>query len=285
MLHHFLHDVELPQQLVYIHNVCPASGGNHRICGDILDLHHYPHPEMYLFDSTRVNVLGEYGGIGRPVEEHLWWNRRNWGYVRFSTEEEVTAEYVKYAEMLQDFAVQGFAAAVYTQTTDVEGEVNGLMTYDRKIMKLNENQVREANMAVRTAVSYQSSSSIDGVCPQRFDATVGGERVHLYTLTNNNGMTVKITNFGGRIVSMLVPDRDGELRDVVLGFDNIDDYNSNETDFGAFIGRYVLSFLGLIIIFSIFYPVMQALQSSTSFIYMHRNQSCCRHNKSFLWKG
>ena len=73
--------------------VNPASGGNHRPCGHMLDLHNYPGPAMKLFDPQRVNVLGEYGGIGLPMEGHLWWNKRNWGYVQFKTPEEVTAEY------------------------------------------------------------------------------------------------------------------------------------------------------------------------------------------------
>ena len=72
--------------------VNPASGGNHRPCGHMLDLHNYPGPAMKLFDPQRVNVLGEYGGIGLPMEGHLWWNKRNWGYVQFKTPEEVTAE-------------------------------------------------------------------------------------------------------------------------------------------------------------------------------------------------
>ena len=128
--------------------VNPASGGNHRSCGDILDLHNYPAPDMYLFDPQRVNVLGEYGGIGLPVENHLWWNKRNWGYVQFKNSAEVTAEYVKYANILKDYVKRGFSAAVYTQTTDVEGEVNGLMTYDRKVIKIDEAAVRKANQAV-----------------------------------------------------------------------------------------------------------------------------------------
>jgi hypothetical protein len=126
----------------------PASGGNHRPCGDMLDLHHYPNPEMYLFDAQRVNVLGEYGGIGLPLEGHLWWQKRNWGYVQFKNVDEVTAQYVKYAVDLKNLVKQGFSAAVYTQTTDVEGEVNGLMTYDRKVMKTNEAQIRKANQDV-----------------------------------------------------------------------------------------------------------------------------------------
>ena len=129
--------------------VNPASGGNHRPCGDILDLHNYPGPDMFLSDPQRVNVLGEYGGIGLPLENHLWWNKRNWGYVQFKDSEAVTAEYVKYANQLKDFVKRGFSAAVYTQTTDVEGEGNGLMTYDRKVIKINEAKVKAANQAVR----------------------------------------------------------------------------------------------------------------------------------------
>lgn len=128
--------------------VNPASGGNHRACGDILDLHNYPGPDMFLFDPQRVTVLGEYGGIGLPLENHLWWNKRNWGYVQFKNSNEVTAEYVKFANQLKELVNRGFAAAVYTQTTDVEGEVNGLMTYDRKVIKINEDAVRKANQAV-----------------------------------------------------------------------------------------------------------------------------------------
>ena len=128
--------------------VNPASGGNHRPCGDILDLHNYPGPDMFLFDAQRVTVLGEYGGIGLPLENHLWWNKRNWGYIQFKNSDEVTAEYVKYANELKGFVKRGFSAAVYTQTTDVEGEVNGLMTYDRKVIKINETKVKAANQSV-----------------------------------------------------------------------------------------------------------------------------------------
>ena len=130
-----------------------ASGGNHRFCGDIVDLHRYPAPEMYLYDGNRVNVLGEYGGIGMAVEDHLWWNKRNWGYVQFKNADEVTAEYVKYTEILKSYIPKGFSAAVYTQTTDVEGEVNGLMTYDRKVIKIDETKVRQANEAVINTLS------------------------------------------------------------------------------------------------------------------------------------
>ncbi len=128
--------------------VNPASGGNHYTCGDMLDLHNYPQPEMYLYDAQRATVLGEYGGIGLVLKDHLWEPNRNWGYVQFNSSKEVTDEYVKYADMLYQMIKRGFSAAVYTQTTDVEVEVNGLMTYDRKVIKLDEKRVKEINTRI-----------------------------------------------------------------------------------------------------------------------------------------
>ena len=126
-----------------------ASGGNFFAgAGDILDLHNYPQPALYLYDTKSVNVLGEYGGIGLPVEGHLWAPDRNWGYIKFTTPKEVTDEYVKYALQLQAMIARGFSAAVYTQTTDVEIEVNGLMTYDRAFDKVDIARIREINQQV-----------------------------------------------------------------------------------------------------------------------------------------
>ena len=128
--------------------VNPASGGNHYTVGDMVDLHNYPHPSMYLYDAQRATVLGEYGGIGWANKEHLWEPDRNWGYVQFNSSKEVTDEYVKYAEELKYLIRQGFSAAVYTQTTDVEMEVNGLMTYDRKLVKIDEARVKKVNQEI-----------------------------------------------------------------------------------------------------------------------------------------
>ncbi len=125
--------------------VNPASGGNHYQVGDMLDLHNYPGPDMYLYDAQRPTVLGEYGGIGLALEGHLWATDKNWGYVQFKNSKEVTDEYVKYGESLLKLVKAGFSAGVYTQTTDVEGEINGLMTYDRKVIKIDEARVREIN--------------------------------------------------------------------------------------------------------------------------------------------
>ena len=99
--------------------VNPSSGGNHFHTGDILDLHNYPDPNLYLYDAERVTVLGEYGGLGLPLKGHLWKTDHNWGYVQFQNSEEVTEQYIQFAEKLQKLAKAGFSAAVYTQTTDV----------------------------------------------------------------------------------------------------------------------------------------------------------------------
>ena len=128
--------------------VNPASGGNHYPVGDILDIHNYPDPEMYFYDAGRANVLGEYGGIGRKIEGHTWVPSKGWGYVEYDTEEKVTDTYVEYANKLLNLIPRGFSAAVYTQTTDCEVELNGLMTYDREVVKLNEERIREINLKI-----------------------------------------------------------------------------------------------------------------------------------------
>ena len=125
-----------------------ASGGNMRECGDILDMHVYPRPNMPLYESDLVVILGEYGGIGCPIEGHLWWNKRNWGYIQFNDTERVTTEYTDYANDIKKFIPQGMSAAIYTQLTDVEGEVNGIVTYDRKVMKMDKSRLYKINREI-----------------------------------------------------------------------------------------------------------------------------------------
>lgn len=128
-----------PSRLVNV-----ASGGNFWPAGDIVDEHRYPHPGFPFelnhdgrFDDF-IKVIGEFGGHGFPVTGHLWdANRRNWGYGDIpKSEGEYKERYVTSLKMLNELRAQGIAAGVYTQTTDVEGEINGLMTYDRKVIKI-----------------------------------------------------------------------------------------------------------------------------------------------------
>ena len=101
-----------------------------------------------------------------------------------------------------------------------------------------------AIFALMTACTEQKKAvetTVSGLNPEAFTDTIDGKATALYTLKNANGMEVCITNFGGRIVSIMVPDREGDLLDVVLGFDNVAQYAdavNSPSDFGAAIGRY-----------------------------------------------
>jgi hypothetical protein len=118
-----------------------ASGGNFHFSGDIIDLHNYPDaamPKPEIFGQKQIVVLGEFGGLGLPVAEHTWQEKDNWGYRNFKDADELKQRYERLMDGLRPLISKGLSAAVYTQTTDVEVEVNGLMTYDRKITKMPE---------------------------------------------------------------------------------------------------------------------------------------------------
>ena len=121
-----------------------ASGGNHRICGNFLDLHHYPEPSQFLYEESLINVLGEYGGLGLEIKNHTW-KDDNWGYQVFKDKIEVTNRYIEFINILIKLIPEGISAAIYTQTTDVESEINGLMTYDRAEIKVIESRIKAAN--------------------------------------------------------------------------------------------------------------------------------------------
>lgn len=114
-----------------------ASGGNDFPVGDVIDVHRYPGPFAPKPEEHRAAVLGEYGGLGLPLKGHTWQGEKNWGYRSFTTQEALTEAYLDLIDKLQPMIDRdGLSAAIYTQTTDVEIEVNGLLTYDRAIEKL-----------------------------------------------------------------------------------------------------------------------------------------------------
>ena len=125
-----------PSRLINI-----ASGGNFWPVGDVADHHEYPHPN-FPFDENRykdfIQVVGEYGGHGFPTKGHMWQETDAiWGYGGLPKSlEELKDRYRISCERLAELKTKGIAAGVYTQTTDVEIEVNGLMTYDRKVIKI-----------------------------------------------------------------------------------------------------------------------------------------------------
>ena len=128
------------------------SGGNHFPAGHTVDHHQYPGPGMPDLKKHAPNItegraliLGEFGGLGLPIEDHLWQKDKNWGYRNYDDRAELLNNYRKLLVKIPALIESGLAAAIYTQTTDVEGEVNGLMTYDRKVIKMDPEEVKEIN--------------------------------------------------------------------------------------------------------------------------------------------
>jgi hypothetical protein len=122
-----------------------ASGWTDRGTGDILDIHAYPGPAAPKWESSRAAVLGEFGGLGLRIEGHTW-SKESWGYQGMSDAEELTDRYVSLLRKVHELKEKaGLSAAIYTQTTDVETECNGLMTYDRAMVKMDAARVAAAN--------------------------------------------------------------------------------------------------------------------------------------------
>jgi len=158
-----------------------VSGWTDRDAGDMYDVHNYPNTAMKLPSQTngRISVLGEFGGLGLPVSGSQWNpNMRNWGYKNIEGGVDLMSDYTRLIFDLETLIAQGLSAAIYTQTTDVEGEVNGLITYDRKVTKIPKEflniihsrlyKVQPARTVdliadAQTANSLQKEISIDGM--------------------------------------------------------------------------------------------------------------------------
>jgi hypothetical protein len=125
-----------------------SSGWTDRGTGNISDIHHYPDPAVQAAEDKRAIVLGEFGGLGLPLQGHTW-EQKNWGYRNMTDTMQLLSKYETYFDMVQRFVKEkGLSATIYTQTTDVETETNGLMTYDRKVNKMGGQNVYKANMNI-----------------------------------------------------------------------------------------------------------------------------------------
>ena len=129
---------------------------------DTVDMHLYRGPTMFAVNDRRITFLGEFGGLGHPVEGHLWKvqpnGRGNWGYGGIkdtATREGLEKTYLGLMDKLGELAEKGLGGSVYTQTTDVECEVNGLMTYDRKVLKYNPAVLKKAHEDVMRRANGQ----------------------------------------------------------------------------------------------------------------------------------
>jgi len=134
-----VHDVK---QLDPSRLVNQASGGTHFGVGDVLDVHSYPDP-AYPVSETQAVVCGEYGGVGLAITNHTW--AKGWGYVGAKDGADLVSKFEGFSDLLSDFVQNhGLSAAVYTEITDVETELNGLYTYDRKVRKPNLHAIQSA---------------------------------------------------------------------------------------------------------------------------------------------
>lgn len=123
-----------------------ASGWNDFPTGDMHDLHHYPQPASPLPEPRRAAVLGEYGGLGLPLKGHTWLSEKNWGYRSYPDRDALADAYFDLLISLRQLIGDpGLSAAVYTQTTDVETEVNGLLSYDRQVIKIDPERLAQAH--------------------------------------------------------------------------------------------------------------------------------------------
>ena len=130
--------------------------------GDTVDMHIYRGPAMFDANDRRVSFLGEYGGLGHPVEGHLWKasndGKGNWGYGGIEdtkTPEGLEKTYLELLGKVEEMAKKGLGGAIYTQTTDVEIEINGLLTYDRKVLKFNAEKLKSAHKRLCDIVDRQ----------------------------------------------------------------------------------------------------------------------------------
>ncbi len=119
-----------------------VSGWVDRGIGSFLDIHSYPAPAIEPPGPGRAVVVGEFGGLGLPVEGHLWLQEGSWGYQGYKDIETLLGDYQRHLRTLRGLTGLGVAAAIYTQTTDVEREVNGWLTYDRAVTKADAERLK-----------------------------------------------------------------------------------------------------------------------------------------------
>jgi len=119
-----------------------ASGWMDYGAGEVVDAHRYPGPGIPALDPVRAAVLGEFGGQGLAVPGHMW-KQESWGYKDSPDPESLAKAYAGFMEKLRPLITRGLTAAVYTQTSDVEIEKNGLLSYDRKVMKIAPERLAE----------------------------------------------------------------------------------------------------------------------------------------------
>ena len=154
--------VDLARKLDPNRLISGASGWFDYEIGDIKDTHWYPEPNILPNPvNKRVSVCGEYGGITLKVDNHRWQGGSIMQYTQVYSPEEFTERFIKYTKAIQNLQANGLNAAVYTQITDVEDEENGLMTYDRKVVKVNDEQIARIRKEIEKNYTHTAKMFVE----------------------------------------------------------------------------------------------------------------------------
>ncbi|MFC6100859.1 glycoside hydrolase family 2 protein [Olivibacter domesticus] len=161
-------------EMLYVNEQLRQPSENPYASSDMADVHSYPNPMNAPYLPNKARVLGEFGGIGVPVPGHQWDDLTGWGYIQ-ATPKELLSKYEHFIKLLGTLEKKGLTASIYTQPFDVEGEENGLLTYDRSIIKIPIKRLRQ----LHATLTNLDTSSIDIsklVLPKTLDINDTDER-------------------------------------------------------------------------------------------------------------
>ncbi|HVW94410.1 MAG TPA: glycoside hydrolase family 2 TIM barrel-domain containing protein [Mucilaginibacter sp.] len=156
-------------EYLYVNDQLRSPSPNAYVNADMTDVHSYPNPMLPIKQSGKAQVCGEFGGIGVAVPGHEWNDLTGWGYVQLLPKE-LLAKYTVMIKRLKQLKEEGLSGSIYTQPFDVEGEENGLMTYDRAIVKIPFGKLRELHKELTDLSSDDHLSVLaDNIDPNNSD--------------------------------------------------------------------------------------------------------------------
>ncbi|UAY55757.1 glycoside hydrolase family 2 protein [Arachidicoccus terrestris] len=147
-------------ELLYVNDVLRSPSPNAYVDADMTDVHSYPYPRMPIKQAGKAQVLGEFGGIGVFIPGHQWNASKAWGYIQ-EKPADLKAKYEIMNQHLQLLKAEGLSGSIYTQPYDVEGEQNGLMTYDRKVVKIPLETLRKIHEPLNPGIRTEQIPEIN----------------------------------------------------------------------------------------------------------------------------
>lgn len=190
-------------ELLYIEGHLVKKTDTPWVDSDVTDIHSYPDPMNAPNLQGKAMILGEFGGIGVSVPGHQWTDLQGWGYVQLAPSEMKT-RYLAMTNKLKKLETEGLSGSIYTQPFDVEGEENGLLTYDREIIKIPFDQIRKINQTLLQTITTLPKS--DYVIAKNIDTADTDNRYKLFLTHFNNGK--RDSAFLRRLVLMSIRKKD-----------------------------------------------------------------------------